>query len=79
MLHAVLIINKAGGLIYNKDFTLGINKLTSNEYLVLAGTFHGYFGLGVFFDVLVVFMPLLHKYHQFQILLELNYWNLILD
>lgn len=38
---AILIINKAGGLIYNKDFGTGINKLTSNEYLVLAGTFHG--------------------------------------
>ena len=42
MLHAILIINKAGGLIYNRDFGVGINKLTSNEYLVLAGTFHGY-------------------------------------
>lgn len=41
MLHAILIINKAGGLIYNRDFGTGINKLTSNEYLVLAGTFHG--------------------------------------
>jgi hypothetical protein len=43
MLHAILIINKAGGLIYNRDFGGGgISKLTSNEYLVLAGTFHGY-------------------------------------
>ncbi|KAI9106271.1 Sybindin-like protein [Phlyctochytrium arcticum] len=41
MLHALLIINKAGGLIYNRDFTDGLAKLTSNEYLVLAGTFHG--------------------------------------
>ncbi|CAI2168116.1 5130_t:CDS:2 [Funneliformis geosporum] len=31
----------AGGLIYQKDFVEGLNKLTSNEYLVLAGTFHG--------------------------------------
>ncbi|CAG8457387.1 15838_t:CDS:2 [Funneliformis mosseae] len=31
----------AGGLIYQKDFSEGLNKLTSNEYLVLAGTFHG--------------------------------------
>ena len=38
-LYAVMIINKAGGLIYNKDFGNGINKLTSNEYLVLAGRF----------------------------------------
>ncbi|KAJ3014175.1 hypothetical protein HKX48_005300 [Thoreauomyces humboldtii] len=41
MLHALLVINKAGGLIYNRDFTDGLAKLTSNEYLVLAGTFHG--------------------------------------
>ncbi|KND03673.1 TRAPP subunit TRS23 [Spizellomyces punctatus DAOM BR117] len=41
MLHAILIINKAGGLIYNRDFTEGLAKLTSNEYLVMAGTFHG--------------------------------------
>ncbi|KAI9013305.1 hypothetical protein HDU85_000668 [Gaertneriomyces sp. JEL0708] len=41
MIHALLIINKAGGLIYNRDFSDGLAKLTSNEYLVLAGTFHG--------------------------------------
>ncbi|KAI8908026.1 Sybindin-like protein [Gorgonomyces haynaldii] len=41
MLHAVLVINKSGGLIYNRDFGNGIAKLSSNEYLVLAGTFHG--------------------------------------
>ena len=41
ILHAILIINKAGGLIYNKDLANGISKLTSNEYLVLAGTLHG--------------------------------------
>jgi hypothetical protein len=40
-LHAILVINKAGGLIYNKDLANGISKLTSNEYLVLAGTLHG--------------------------------------
>jgi hypothetical protein len=40
MLFALLIINKSGGLIYNKDFGNGIAKLTSNEYLVLAGTIH---------------------------------------
>jgi hypothetical protein len=41
MIHAIMIINKSGGLIYNKDFGSGIAKLTSNEYLILAGTFHG--------------------------------------
>lgn len=39
--HAVLVINKAGGLIFDRDFG-GIRKLTSNEKLVLAGTLHGY-------------------------------------
>ncbi|KAL2916186.1 hypothetical protein HK105_204277 [Polyrhizophydium stewartii] len=41
MLHAVLIISKAGGLVFNKDFGSGIARLTVNEYLVLAGTVHG--------------------------------------
>ncbi|KAI8833971.1 Sybindin-like protein [Chytriomyces cf. hyalinus JEL632] len=39
-LHSLYIINKAGGLIYQKDYTDGVSKLSSNEYLVLAGTFH---------------------------------------
>lgn len=38
---ALIIINKAGGLIYQRDFASGLNKLTINDYLVLAGTFHG--------------------------------------
>jgi len=37
---ALIIINKAGGLIYQKDFAEGLNKLNINDYLVLAGTFH---------------------------------------
>ncbi|KAF9975863.1 hypothetical protein BGZ73_000314 [Actinomortierella ambigua] len=41
MIFSIYIINKAGGLVYNKDYSEGLNKLTSNEYLVLAGTFHG--------------------------------------
>lgn len=39
---ALIIINRAGGLIYQRDFYEGLNKLTVNDYLVLAGTFHGY-------------------------------------
>ncbi|PLW13066.1 hypothetical protein PCANC_04490 [Puccinia coronata f. sp. avenae] len=36
------IINKAGGLIYQKTYAEGLlPQLTSNDYLVLAGTFHG--------------------------------------
>ncbi|WPJ59219.1 hypothetical protein SMAC4_00468 [Sordaria macrospora] len=39
---SLVIINKAGGLIYNRTFHEGgLNKLSTNDYLVLAGTFHG--------------------------------------
>lgn len=39
---ALIIINKAGGLIYNKVFhEAGLQKISTNDYLVLAGTFHG--------------------------------------
>jgi hypothetical protein len=41
MIYSLLIINKAGGLIYNREYNEGINRLSSNDYLVLAGTFHG--------------------------------------
>lgn len=40
-IHAVLVLNKAGGLIYQLDCMNGHPRLTTNEYLVLAGTFHG--------------------------------------
>ncbi|KAF8163509.1 transport protein particle complex subunit [Crassisporium funariophilum] len=35
------VINKAGGLVYQRNFADGLAPLTSNEYLVLAGTLHG--------------------------------------
>ncbi|KAF2860136.1 Sybindin-like protein [Piedraia hortae CBS 480.64] len=38
---SLLIINKAGGLIYQRTFSPGLQNLNSNDYLVLAGTFHG--------------------------------------
>jgi hypothetical protein len=41
MIYSLYIINKAGGLVYQKDFSNQLEKLSSNEYLVLAGTFHG--------------------------------------
>lgn len=41
VVHALLIINKAGGLVYNRTFTPGLQSLNSNDLLVLAGTFHG--------------------------------------
>lgn len=40
--YSLIIINKAGGLIYQRDFQSGLRKLSTNDYLVLAGTFHGY-------------------------------------
>ncbi|KAK4053834.1 hypothetical protein OIV83_001490 [Microbotryomycetes sp. JL201] len=36
----LLIINKAGGLIYHKTYAEGLAQLSANEYLVLASTFH---------------------------------------
>ncbi|KAI9720719.1 MAG: hypothetical protein M1828_005599 [Chrysothrix sp. TS-e1954] len=41
VVYALLIINKAGGLIYNRTFHSGLNVLSNNDLLVLAGTFHG--------------------------------------
>ncbi|KAJ1554335.1 hypothetical protein HK405_005367, partial [Cladochytrium tenue] len=44
---SLLIINKAGGLVYQRDYPHaagpdgGVARLSTNEYLVLAGTFHG--------------------------------------
>ncbi|KAI0907867.1 Sybindin-like protein [Ustulina deusta] len=38
---ALIVINKAGGLVYNRTFGDGLNQLNTNDYLVLAGTFHG--------------------------------------
>ena len=40
---ALFVLSKAGGLIYNREFHTGMSKLTSNDYLMLAGSFHGYF------------------------------------
>jgi hypothetical protein len=42
MIYSLYIINKAGGLVYQRDFAEQLEKLSSNDYLVLAGTFHGY-------------------------------------
>ncbi|KAJ1979944.1 hypothetical protein H4R35_000880 [Dimargaris xerosporica] len=40
MILSLYIINKAGGLIYQRDFNEGLNRMSSNDYLILAGTFH---------------------------------------
>ncbi|TCD71216.1 hypothetical protein EIP91_011694 [Steccherinum ochraceum] len=40
-IHGLWVINKAGGLVYQRNFGEGLPGLTSNEYLVLAGTLHG--------------------------------------
>lgn len=39
--YALYILNKAGGLIFQRDYGTELTKLSSNDYLVLAGTFHG--------------------------------------
>lgn len=41
MIYSIYVINKAGGLVYQKNFNEGLNTLSSNDYLILAGTFHG--------------------------------------
>ena len=41
VVYALLIINKAGGLVYNRTFNPSLTQLSGNDYLVLAGTFHG--------------------------------------
>ena len=40
-IYSLFILNKAGGLIYQNDFNPKLNKLSANDYLVLAGTLHG--------------------------------------
>ncbi|KAH7105105.1 Sybindin-like protein [Auriculariales sp. MPI-PUGE-AT-0066] len=40
-IYGLWVINKAGGLVYQRNFANGLAQLTSNEYLVLAGTLHG--------------------------------------
>lgn len=42
VVYSLIIINKAGGLVFQRDFNTALNKLSINDYLVLAGTFHGY-------------------------------------
>ncbi|KAK9480722.1 Sybindin-like protein [Lipomyces japonicus] len=37
---SLYILNKAAGLVYQRDFNDGLQKLSSNDYLVLSGTFH---------------------------------------
>ncbi|PSN59343.1 Sybindin-like protein [Corynespora cassiicola Philippines] len=38
---ALFIISKSGGLIYNREFHSGLSKLSSNDLLMVAGSFHG--------------------------------------
>lgn len=39
---SLIVINKAGGLVYNRAFTDGgLNQLSTNDFLIVAGTFHG--------------------------------------
>ena len=38
---SLMIIGKSGGLLYNREFNPGLQKLSTNLSLELAGTFHG--------------------------------------
>ncbi|EJT98112.1 transport protein particle complex subunit [Dacryopinax primogenitus] len=40
-IYSLWVINKAGGLVYQRTFNEGLAPLTSNDALVLAGTLHG--------------------------------------
>ncbi|EPY53554.1 TRAPP complex subunit Trs23 [Schizosaccharomyces cryophilus OY26] len=40
-MHAILIINRAGSLIFHREYGSAPTSLTPNEYLILAGTIHG--------------------------------------
>lgn len=41
MIHSLFILNRAGGLIYQQEFSNNLSRLSANDYLVLAGTLHG--------------------------------------
>ena len=41
VVYSLIIINKAGGLVFNRDFNSALQKVSVNDLLVLAGTFHG--------------------------------------
>lgn len=54
---ALIIINKAGGLIYNRTFQEGgLKKLSTNDYLVLAGTFHGLVKFIIFINISLIYL-----------------------
>lgn len=44
-IQSILIINKSGGLIYQREFLKSGNDMKSNDYLILAGTLHGVFAI----------------------------------
>ncbi|KAK9447807.1 Sybindin-like protein [Limtongia smithiae] len=47
VVYSLYILNKAAGLIFQRDFNEGLQKLSSNDYLVLAGTFHAIHAISV--------------------------------
>ncbi|KAI0845589.1 Sybindin-like protein [Daldinia vernicosa] len=61
---ALIVINKAGGLIYNRTFGDGLNQLNTNDYLVLAGTFHGVHAITARLNPLKGLMNAQHHQHQ---------------
>lgn len=64
---SLMIINKAGGLVYQRDFNTSLNKLSINDYLVLAGTFQGYT-----FSISLLRLPSLNFYRVHAITKQLT-------
>jgi len=44
-LYSIFIINKAGGLIFHRDLLKRKVRLSSNNYLQIAGVFHGMYAI----------------------------------
>ncbi|KAJ8100416.1 Sybindin-like protein [Lipomyces tetrasporus] len=45
VVYSLYILNKAAGLIYQRDFNESLKRLSSNDYLVLSGTFHAVYAI----------------------------------
>lgn len=44
-LHALLIVNKSGGLVFHKQLSPGTSSLGTNELLRIGSTFHGLYAI----------------------------------
>ena len=78
MILSAFIVNKAGGLMYHADFGPA-KKLSSNELLVFAGTFHGYSGFLWLYDWALCFQVCTRspqRFHQKLDRQESSFWRL---